>query len=214
MRSWKFEKRKINKEISKKQKIINTLEIVLLGIVLGIFSKYIEVLPINEFPKFFEILDIPNFLSDFPFWLCIAIFISVYSASPKRASVNVFLFFCAMIIGYYFCYAYYGYNLPRSYILIWTAFTFLSPILAYITWYTKGEDKISLIVSVLIITVMFIASFAMGAFYIDIKSPLHTITFVLTLIALWRKKILENVMMIGLGVAIGYSAILIIKYLF
>ena len=213
MRSWKFEKRKINKEISEKQKIINTLEIVLLGIVLGIFSKYIEVLPINEFPKFFEILDIPNFLSDFPFWLCIAIFISVFSASPKKASVNVFLFFCAMLIGYYSCYAYYGYNLPRSYILIWTAFTFLSPILAYITWYTKGENKISLAVSILIIAVMFIVSFSMGAFYFDIKSLLHTITFVLTLIALWRKKILENIMMIGLGFVTGFAVFLIIQYL-
>ena len=205
--------RKINKEISKKQKIINTLEIILLGIVLGIFSKYIEVFPINEFPKFFETLDMPNFLSDFPFWLCIAIFISVYSASPKRASINVFLFFCAMIIGYYFCYAYYGYNLPRSYVLIWTALTFLSPILAYLTWYAKGEDKISIAVSILIIAVMFIVSFSMGAFYFDIKSLLHTITFVLTLIALWRKKFSENIIMIGLGFVRGFGVVLIIQYL-
>lgn len=205
--------RKIRKEISTKQKIINTTQVILLGIILGIFSKYIEVWPINKFPKFFETLDIPNFLSDFPIWLCIAIFISVFSASPKRAAVNVFLFFAAMLTSYYLYYAYYEYNLPRSYILIWAVFTFLSPLLAYITWHSKGEGRMSFAISTLIISAMFITCFAIGAFYIDTKSILHTITFILTVIVLWRKKLSENIKMIGLGVVIGFIIVLLKNYI-
>lgn len=71
----------------------------------------------------------------------------------------------------------------------------------------------SFAISTLIISAMFITCFAIGAFYIDTKSILHTITFILTVIVLWRKKLSENIKMIGLGVVIGFIIVLLKNYI-
>ena len=91
--------------ISGNRKIINTIAILLLGIALGTFSKFLDFRQ-AELPSVLMAidgaLDVHNFLGRFAIWVLIALCISIYSNSAIRASVNVFAFFAGMVASYYF----------------------------------------------------------------------------------------------------------------
>lgn len=177
-----------NKSLEIKNKIINTFLIFIFGVVLGIFSKWLDNLSIDDsvwWQHILGILDLRNVFSAFGIWLFIAITISVFSKSPKRASINVLCFFLGMTVSYHlytilFC----GFN-PTRYMMIWYGFTLISPLLAYACWYTKGKNKVSMIISSLILSVMFISSFDIGIWYFNLKSIIDLLIFIGTVIVLY-----------------------------
>lgn len=88
--------RSINGKISVKRRILNTFCVFVFGIALGIFSKYLDGVPGNVMPDIIAYLDFGNFLSRFAIWIFIAVCISVYSHTPLRAGLNVFVFFAGI----------------------------------------------------------------------------------------------------------------------
>lgn len=80
--------------------LFTTFGVFLFGLIMGIFSKFLDCSPSNELPYVFELLDIRNFLGRFPIWLFLALLISVYSETPVWAGVRTFLFFTGMLISY------------------------------------------------------------------------------------------------------------------
>lgn len=179
-----------DKTLKTSKKIINTILIFLLGIVLGIFSKWLDNLGINDaiwWQHILGIVDLRNVFSYVGIWIFLAITISVFSKTPLRAGLNVFLFFVGMTVSYHlYTIMFSGFN-PKSYMMIWYGITAITPILAFICWYAKGNNKISIIISSVILAVMLKESFSVGIWYFYFKSIIDTILFLGTMTVLYTK---------------------------
>ena len=169
-------------------KIRNSMMIFLFGIALGVFSKWLDNMSLNDsiwWQHILGIIDLGNVLSSLGVWILIAICISIYSNSPLRASINVFIFFLGMCVSYHiYTIVFAGFN-PMNYMLIWYGITLISPFMAFVCWYAKGNGIIEFIIKVSIITVMILCSFAIGMWYFDFTSIINTILFITTLVVLY-----------------------------
>lgn len=195
-----------------RKQVINTIAVLLLGIGLGIFSKFLDNTASDAVPFIFGYLDVGNFLSRFAIWLLIALCIAIYSRSPLRASLNVFVFFVGMVSSYYLYSNYVAGFFPKSYAMVWFGFTAISPLLAFICWYAKGQGKVSFILSAIIIAVLFNFTFVYGWIYFDIYSILEVITFIFGLVVLKRNTIKETIFMLICGIVIAFVLHLIIPF--
>lgn len=182
--------RKPDRSMKTNYKIINTISIFLLGVVLGIISKWLDNLGIDDtiwWQHIIGLLDLGNVFSNLGIWIFLAITISVFSKTPLRASLNVFLFFAGMTVSYHlYTIIFSGFN-PKSYMIIWYGITAITPILSFICWYAKGNNKISIGISSAILAVMLIESFSVGLWYFYFKSIIDTLLFLGTIIVLYTK---------------------------
>ena len=91
-----------------------------------------------------------------------------------------------------------GFN-PISYMKTWYILTIISPLLAYISWYAKSDNNLSIIINSIIILVMASSCFSMGLWYFDFRSILYTIVFILSTIIIYKNpKIITISLIIGL----------------
>ena len=138
----------------------------------------------------------------------IALCISIYSATPLRASINVFIFFLGMNISYHiYTIIFAGFN-PMNYMMIWYFLTLFSPILAFICWYSKGAGIIPVIINTCIIAIMILCCFGIGMWYFDFTSIINTIIFIITLIILYNTPQKSIITLIG-GLVIAFVVILL-----
>jgi hypothetical protein len=185
----------------------------LLGIGLGTLSKYLDCTASNELPRTIEYLDVRNFLGRLDIWIFIAVCISVYSTSAKRASVNVFVFFSGMVASYYLYSNFIAGFFPKSYAMIWIGLTIVSPLLSFICWYAKGMGKVALAISVGIIAVLFNLSFSYGMGHFNIRSPLELLVFICGVIVL-RRTAKETIILLGMGAVFAFFLNMIIPFHF
>ncbi|GAA6310836.1 hypothetical protein [Intestinibacter bartlettii] len=194
------------------KKVINTFIVLVFGIVLGIFSKWLDNTPLNDsimWKRFLlGYLDLGNVFSMIGIWLLIALCISIYSATPLRASINVFIFFLGMNISYHiYTIIFAGFN-PMNYMMIWYFLTLFSPILAFICWYSKGAGIIPVIINTCIIAIMILCCFGIGMWYFDFTSIINTIIFIITLIILYNTPQKSIITLIG-GLVIAFVVTLL-----
>ena len=194
----------VDKKTSISSQIAVTFAMLMFGIVLGIGSKFLDCTASNELPFIVGYLDITNFLGRFAIWILIALCISVYSISPIRAGINVFMFFVGMVTSYYLYSTFVAGFFPRSYAMIWIGFTVISPLLACISWYAKGNSRVSFFLSVMIIAVLFNMTFVYGWGYFEPISLLELVVFVCGLLVMKRRTIKETTIMIILGIVLAF----------
>lgn len=89
--------------------------------------------------------------------------------------------------------------------MIWAAFTGISPVLAFICWYAKGEGKPALMLSAIILAVLFNTAFVYGSGYFEMRSILELITFICAAVLLKRKTVKDTMIMLVLNVVIAFA---------
>lgn len=130
------------------KKILNPLCLFILGLILGVISRLLDIYTNN----------LGNIFSQMPIWILFGVLISIYSSSKKKAMLNIFPFCIGMLITYYFV-AYISKGVySNMFIIAWSIFAFFSPILAYFTWMTKQKGIFPKIISIGIILVSILSS--------------------------------------------------------
>lgn len=75
-----------------KKVILNPIEMFILGLILGIISRLLDIYTSN----------LGNIFSQLAIWILFGVLISIYSKNKKLAMINVLLFCIGMLITYYF----------------------------------------------------------------------------------------------------------------
>ena len=91
-------------------------------------------------------------------WILFGVLISIYSSSKIKAMINIFPFCIGMLITYYFVAFVTKGVYSTVFIIGWTVFALLSPIMAYFTWVTKEKGVFPKIIGIGIIIVSLLSS--------------------------------------------------------
>lgn len=97
-----------------------------------------------------------NIFSQMSVWIFTCSVLAVYSSTPRRAAVNVFLFCAGMLLTYYLTAE--GMHSPYSMTFVygWSVFSLFSPVLAFFTWYAKGKGAVSRLLTAGIVVVLLV----------------------------------------------------------
>jgi hypothetical protein len=210
MKSYLEKVRVSDKSVALWTQVFVTIGIIISGFALGILQKWIDGSSNDILPALLQQLDIRNYFGRLPIWILLATIISVYSKTPLRASINTFLFFISMLVGYYlYCNYALGF-LPKTYMMIWVVISFASFFMAYICWYAKGNGIIAIVISSVIIGVLFSQAFIITqGFYVTYL--LEVITWGIGVIILHRKP-KEYALQIGLSLVVAFVYQLVFPY--
>lgn len=200
------------KDIPLNRQITETAGIILFGFALGVLQKWLDGTTANAFPVIIQQLDIRNYFGRLAIWILLETIISVYAKSPLRAAINTFFFFISMLAGYYlYCNYILGF-LPKTYMMIWIAISFVTFFMAYICWYAKGEGIIAIFISSMIMGVLLAQAFNLNiiqGFYM--YHFLEVLTWIIGVILL-RRKLKEYAIEIGLSIVIAFVYQLVMPY--
>ena len=131
-----------------KKYILNPISMFILGLILGVISRLLDIYTQN----------LGNIFSQMAVWILLGTIISIYSKTKKTAMLNVFPFCIGMLITYYFVAFITKGVYSDTFIIGWTIFAFCSPIFAYFTWIAKEKGIFPKIISIGIVLVSALSS--------------------------------------------------------
>ena len=140
---------KADSNLTIKQKITKVILILLLGAIMGFGAKSLDGISILG--------EIGSYLG---VWIFTATLIAAYSRSPRSGALHVFTFFLAMLLSYYlYTLKMFG-IFPKYYFFAWGGFALLSPICAYLVWYSRGKGKIAALCASLPIAMLILEGYS------------------------------------------------------
>ena len=190
----------------------SALLILLLGVLLGVFAKWLDELELDDriwWHPAIEKLDLGNVFSELPVWLALTMAIAVFSGSPGRAALHGFLFLLGMCTAYHaYTIIFAGFN-PDRYMLIWYGITLVSPLLAVLCWYGKSGANVSIVIDTLLLAVMALFSFSLGWVYIGLNGAVNAVLFGAAVVILYKtpKQILISALG-GIALAVAVSPLI------
>lgn len=130
------------------QNILNPISMLLSGLFLGTAARLLDIYTQN----------LGEIFSQMSIWILIGTLIAIYSPTKRSAMCNIFPFCIGMLLTYYatamLTHGVYGW----SFIIGWTVFAFLSPIMAYFAWMAKERGSFPKIIGVGIVLVSILSS--------------------------------------------------------
>lgn len=138
----------IQRVMKMKKIVFNPIGTFVIGAILGVISRLLDIYTTN----------LGNVFSELSIWILFGVIISIYSDTKKKAMLNIFPFCMGMLITYYITAVISKGVYSKTYIIGWTAFAFISPLLAYFTCMTKENGVIPKIIAVGIILVSVFSS--------------------------------------------------------
>ena len=118
------------------------------GLLLGAAARLLDIYTKN----------LGEIFSQMAIWILIGTLISIYSPTKKAAMCNIFPFCAGMLVTYYATAVLTRGVYGRSFIIGWTVFALLSPIMAYFAWITKERGLLPKIIGVGIVLVSVLSS--------------------------------------------------------
>ncbi len=131
-----------------KKYILNPISMFLIGLILGVISRLLDIYTQN----------LGNIFSETAIWILFGVLISIYSKTKKQAMLNIFPFCIGMLIAYYFVAFVTNGVYSNIFIMGWFLFALFSPLLAYITWQAKEKGILAKVISIGIILVSIIST--------------------------------------------------------
>lgn len=132
----------------RKRIILNPLGMLIIGFLLGMFSRWLDLYTTN----------LGNIFSQLAIWILFGVLISIYSSTKRAAMCNILPFCLGMLLTYYGAAALTDGVYSRTYIVGWTIFAFCSPLFAYFAWTTKESGIFPKIISIGILLVSVLSS--------------------------------------------------------
>lgn len=145
-----------------KKVVFSIIYAFIIGAVLGLVAKLVDSPGIN--PIFDHIG------SRLGVWIFVATLLSVFSDSPKQAAIKVFTFFVALLTVYYVYTVFILHFFPQKVIIFWSICAVISPICAYMMWYSGGNGLFSNIMLSLPAAVLLAEGYNLRNAYL----PIHT----------------------------------------
>lgn len=138
--------RKPQKRIPLNRAVIYSMGIMACGLITGVGVKLMDIYTVH----------LGNIFSQMSVWIFLCSALAVYSSTPRRAAVNVFLFCAGMLLTYYLTAE--GMHSPYSMTFVygWSVFSLFSPLLAFFTWYAKGKGTVSRLLTAGIVVVLLV----------------------------------------------------------
>ena len=132
----------------KRPDFLSPLPMLSAGLFLGVAARLFDIYAQN----------LGEIFSQLAIWILLGTLIAIYSPAKKAAMGNVFLFSAGMLVTYYATAALTHGVYSWPFIIGWTVFAFLSPIMAYFAWMTKERGVFPKIIAAGIVAVSVMSS--------------------------------------------------------
>lgn len=120
----------------KTKRLVNPLSMLIAGLVLGAAARLFDI----------YCQTLGEIFSQMAVWILLGTLIAIYSPTRKAAMLNILPFCIGMLLTYYAVAMITRGVYSWSFILGWTAFALLSPVMACLAWTTKQRGALAKII--------------------------------------------------------------------